>query len=138
MSTPHHRIHRLAATGGAVVALAAALPVGASAMEPNPDQRVAPPAVTAVQPNPDHRDYGGGRVLPHTNWVTPAGSAGSAGGGALGATVYDYGSDAGPAPRPKASGGTDVLVPAGFAAVVLLVGLTGAGVRRRRGAKVAA
>jgi hypothetical protein len=133
MSTPHHRIHRLAAVGGAVIALAAALPAGAAAqVQPNPDQRGAPPTVTAVQPNPDNRDAYSGRILPHTNWVTPDG------GGSLPPVAYEYGPDATPAPPAKASGGTDVLVPAGFAGLVLLVGLSGAGVRRRRGAKVAA
>src|SRR4051794_20810691 len=134
MSTPHNRIHRLAAIGGAVITLAAALPAGASAgVQPNPDQRGVPVAVTAVQPNPDNRDgSASGRVLPHTNWVTPDGG----GGGSLSPTVYEY-----PPPAPpvaKASGGTDGLVPAAFAGVVLLGALTGAGVRRRRGAKVAA
>ena len=135
MSTPHNPIHRLAAVGGAVIALAAALPAGASAeVQPNPDQRVAPPAVTTVQPSPDNRDaYSRGRILPHTNWVTP-----DTVGGSLAPQAYYYATDTTPAPQAKASGGTDALVPAGFAGVVLLVGLTSVGVRRRRGAKVAA
>jgi hypothetical protein len=137
MSTPHNRIHRLAAVGGAVIALAAALPAGASArVQPNPDQRVAPPAVTAVQPNPDQRGASSrGRILPHTNWVTP-----DTVGGSLAPQAYYYATDTTPAPRAKASGGNgnDALVPAGFAGIVLLVGLTSVGVRRRRGAKVAA
>jgi hypothetical protein len=72
-------------------------------------------------------------VLPHTNWVTT-----DAGGGAVAPQAYYYATDTTPAPRAKASGGTDLLVPAGFAGVVLLVGASSVGLRRRRGAKVAA
>ena len=137
MSTPHNPIHRLAAVSGSVIALAAALPAGASArVQPNPDQRVAAPTVTTVQPNPDHRDaYSRGRILPHTNWETP-----DAVGGSLAPQAYYYATNTTsvPAPPAKASGGNDALVPAGFAGIVLLVGLTSVGVRRRRGAKVAA
>jgi hypothetical protein len=135
MSTPHHRIHRLAAAGGAAIALAAALPAGAPAqVQPNPDQRVAPPAVTTVLPNPDNRDgYSSGRILPHTNWVTPDG-----GGDPLPPQAYSYATATKSVAHTKASGGSDELVPAGFAGLILLVGLTSVGVRRRRGAKVAA
>jgi hypothetical protein len=135
MSTPHNPIHRLAAVGGAVIALAAALPAGASArVQPNPDNRAAPAAVTAVQANPDNRALApAGRILPHTNWVTPDRT-----GGSLAPQTYAYVPDATPAPRAKASGGPDELVPAGFAGLVLLLGLTTVFVRRRRGAKVAA
>jgi hypothetical protein len=135
MSTPHNPIHRLAAVGGAVIALAAALPAGASArVQANPDNRAAPAAVTAVQANPDNRAVApAGRILPHTNWVTP-----DSAGGSLAPQAYYYATDTTPAPHAKASGGPDELVPAGFAGLVLLVALTSVGVRRRRGAKVAA
>jgi hypothetical protein len=137
MSTPHTPIHRLAAVGGAVIALAAALPAGASArVQANPDNRAAPAAVPVVQPNPDNRAVApAGRILPHTNWVTPDGGGD---GGSLAPQAYYYATDTPPAPHAKASNGPDELVPAGFAGLVLLVGLTSVGVRRRRGAKVAA
>jgi hypothetical protein len=50
--------------------------------------------------------------------------------------AYDFAPDT-ETPRAKGAGDTSLLVPAGFAGLVLLGGLTGAGVRRRRRAKVA-
>jgi hypothetical protein len=144
MSTPHHRIHRLAAAGGATLALVAALPAGASARPAPPDDPYTsgPAAVTAapthpqagpaVAPNPDNRPFTTGQVLPHTNWVTATGS-----GGPVPSVAYDFAPDT-ETPRAKGAGDTSLLVPAGFAGFVLLGGLTGAGVRRRRRAKVAA
>jgi hypothetical protein len=158
MST-HLPIHRLAATGGALLALAAALPAGASAhpadrltptaaqaigpaVQPNPDNRPVVrepvPAVTP-QPNPDEREVfptpapaagstagGGGEVLPHTNWLTPAPTP------------------AAQAPRHVAfrhapsTGGVSLVIPLGFAGVVVLAAAAAGVTRRRRGVRIPA
>jgi hypothetical protein len=159
MPTPHHRIHRLAATGGVLLALVAALPAGVNARPfpadlpsvaagapvlANPDNRASVPepvpAVT-VRPNPDNRlataagtvpdnaVAGGGEVLPHTNWLTPLPTP------------------AAPAPRPaaashpvptKSAGGVSLAIPLGFAGAVGLAAFAAAAARRRRGARIPA